>query len=114
MSCLGGREPPRISTITWANCLGHAAVIAAAAGDGSRGAAGRTFAAFRAERARPPGLRSCAAALRDWLGPRVLFLDACAAWQPAPCVSQSKGGAASGTVMSRMTDAAPTAGEGGR
>src|ERR1700727_481173 len=98
MSCLGGREAPRISTITWANCLGQAAVIAAAVGDASRGAAGRTFVAFRAERARPPGLRSCAAALRpcpaalrpcpaalrSWLASRVLFLVACAAWQPAP------------------------------
>jgi hypothetical protein len=69
MSCLLGREPASVSTITRANCAGHAAVIPAAPGEPpgdeafrgavsrcavSRGAGARTLAAFRDGRDRPP------------------------------------------------------------
>jgi hypothetical protein len=69
MSCLLGREPASVSTITRANCAGHAAVIPATPGEPpgdeafrgavsrcavSRGAGARTLAAFRDGRDRPP------------------------------------------------------------
>jgi hypothetical protein len=91
MSCLVGREPASVSTITWATCAGLAAVIPAAPGEPpggeafrgavSRGAVScgavscgtgaRTLAAFRDGRDRPP------------------LVAALTAWHAAPWVSQS-------------------------